>query len=177
MLASLLTVVHLTNARLTALNTQKWTRAGSSCEGRIAEQRAWLPFQIRRAEVTDRENAKPSPLTGRKISDFALKSHFDPSLDEESTRRSEVSVRAGPASLLRLERRLQTALEGSQGFRISELKPTTGRFSQRITCLCQLFAVSLLSADTKFARTDGANATRTLDSYGPVFKNIDLRGI
>jgi hypothetical protein len=78
---------------------QKWTRAGSALGGQVPEQRAWLPFQIRRTETTRREHSKPSPLTGRRIFDFVGTSGLDSSL---STSSPERAARQGPTSNFRV---------------------------------------------------------------------------
>jgi len=47
----------------------KHSRASSSLE-RLVTEPDWLPFRIERAEATRQQDARPSPLNGRKIADF-----------------------------------------------------------------------------------------------------------
>jgi hypothetical protein len=126
----------------------KMTRA-SSALGPVAEPK-WLPFTLGREE-TNKLRSRPSPLTGRRVADFAVSASLDPfavsaSLDPPSTG-SEEDVR-GPLSLLRSERRLQAALQGTSKSQVS---------------------------DVDFSN-DFASTSRLLDSLLPMYKSTTLRG-
>jgi hypothetical protein len=118
----------------------KMTRA-STALGNVGEPK-WLPFNLGREE-SNRLRARPSPLTGRKIADFALSASLDPS----ALTGSQVDTR-GPGSLLRSERRLQAALQGTLRSKVSGIQ-----FSN-----------------------DDAKASKLLDSLLPTYKATTLRG-
>jgi hypothetical protein len=118
----------------------KMTRA-STALGPVAEPK-WLPFTLGREE-TNRLRSRPSPLTGRRVADFAVSASLDPSAPTGS----EEDVR-GPLSLLRSERRLQAALQGTSKSQVS---------------------------DVGFSN-DFASTSRLLDSLLPMYKATTLRG-
>ena len=127
----------------------KFSRA-SSALGHVGEPK-WLPFTIRRAETTCKLDARPSPLTGRKIADFAGGSEVLVGAVQacaECVTNLQSEERRGPVALLRSERRLQAAMDGSSFAKASRI------------CFIN----------------DGKNATGILNSILPVYKNIQLRG-
>ena len=118
----------------------RMTRA-STALGPVAEPK-WLPFTLSREE-TNRLRFRPSPLTGRRVADFVVSASLDPSAPTGS----EEEVR-GPLSLLRRERRLQAALQGTSKSQVS---------------------------DVDFSN-DFASTSRLLDSLLPMYKATTLRG-